>query len=62
MPKIKCSSCDKELLYNSIRDIPTFPFCSERCKQIDLGAWFEGERRIEEPATNDKPEDSDAWD
>ncbi len=60
MPKIKCRSCDNDLFYNSISDIPTFPFCSERCKLKDLGAWFDGERRInEEPATNDKLEDND---
>ena len=59
MPKIKCRSCDKEIFYNSISDIPTFPFCSERCKLIDLGAWFDEERCIEEPANNDKLEDSD---
>ncbi len=29
-----------------------FPFCSERCKLIDLGAWFEADYRI--PA---KPEE-----
>jgi len=23
-----------------------FPFCSERCKLIDLGAWFNAEYRI----------------
>ena len=23
------------------------PFCSERCKLIDLGAWAKGEYRIE---------------
>jgi endogenous inhibitor of DNA gyrase (YacG/DUF329 family) len=23
-----------------------FPFCSERCKLIDLGAWFDGDYRI----------------
>lgn len=22
------------------------PFCSERCKQIDLGAWASGEYRV----------------
>ncbi len=57
MPKIKCRSCGKELLYNSISDIPTFPFCSERCKLMDLGSWFNEERRIDEPATNAKLED-----
>ncbi len=58
MSKIKCRSCGKELFYNSISDIPTFPFCSERCKLTDLGSWFNEERRIEGPATNDKLEDN----
>ena len=25
------------------------PFCSHRCKLIDLGKWFEGEHVISEP-------------
>lgn len=25
------------------------PFCSHRCKMIDLGKWLEGEHRISEP-------------
>lgn len=28
---------------------PWRPFCSERCKLIDLGEWFKEEHRIEEP-------------
>ncbi len=56
MPKIKCPYCKKDIIYDSIKDIPTFPFCSERCKLIDLGAWFNEERRIEKPITNDKTE------
>ena len=59
MPKIKCRSCGKELIYNVISDIPTFPFCSERCKLVDLGLWFDEERRIEEPSTSDQPENDD---
>lgn len=59
MSKIKCRNCDKELFYNSISDIPTFPFCSERCKLIDLGLWFDEKRRIEEPITNDHLENTD---
>lgn len=30
---------------------PFFPFCSERCKLIDLGAWASGSYRI--AAAND---------
>ncbi len=25
---------------------PYFPFCSERCKLVDLGAWLGGEYKI----------------
>ncbi|HEY1490256.1 MAG TPA: DNA gyrase inhibitor YacG [Verrucomicrobiae bacterium] len=25
------------------------PFCSERCKLVDLGKWFAGEHAISEP-------------
>ena len=59
MSKIKCRNCGKELIYKIISDIPTFPFCSERCKLIDLGSWFDEERRIEEPITNDQLENND---
>jgi endogenous inhibitor of DNA gyrase (YacG/DUF329 family) len=33
------------------------PFCSERCKLIDLGAWFSEEHRVageEAPADDDE--------
>ena len=59
MSKIKCRNCGKELTYNVISDIPTFPFCSKRCKLVDLGLWFDGERRIEEPTTSDQLENDD---
>jgi endogenous inhibitor of DNA gyrase (YacG/DUF329 family) len=30
---------------------PLFPFCSERCRQVDLGRWLQEEHRIPgEPA------------
>ncbi|MEK6559839.1 MAG: DNA gyrase inhibitor YacG [Planctomycetota bacterium] len=49
MPRVNCPNCKKTLLYQSIKDLPYFPFCSERCKLIDLGAWLEEKYRIEEP-------------
>jgi endogenous inhibitor of DNA gyrase (YacG/DUF329 family) len=30
-----------------MRQTPHFPFCSERCKMIDLGRWLEGTYVIE---------------
>ena len=35
--KIKCAKCKKEFNYY---DSEFRPFCTERCKQIDLGMWF----------------------
>ncbi|HHT9130197.1 MAG TPA: DNA gyrase inhibitor YacG [Candidatus Brocadiaceae bacterium] len=49
MSRINCPNCKKVLVYQSIKDLPNFPFCSERCKLIDLGAWLDERYRIEEP-------------
>jgi endogenous inhibitor of DNA gyrase (YacG/DUF329 family) len=40
MPKVKCPKCRKETDYkgNEFR-----PFCSERCKLLDFGAWADEE-------------------
>ena len=40
MPKVKCPTCHRETEYagNEFR-----PFCSERCKLIDFGAWADEE-------------------
>lgn len=40
MPIVKCPNCGKETPYegNEFR-----PFCSERCKLIDFGAWADEE-------------------
>ena len=32
---------------------PEFPFCSERCKLLDLGAWASEKYVISEPAMDD---------
>ncbi|MGH1429642.1 MAG: DNA gyrase inhibitor YacG [Neptuniibacter sp.] len=45
-PKIKCPTCEKEHLYDSSNQFR--PFCSERCKMIDLGAWASEEYAIPE--------------
>ncbi len=38
-----------------MRDEPDFPFCSERCRLIDLGKWASGAYVISSPLTD--PED-----
>ena len=35
--KVKCPTCGGASAWSP--DNPWRPFCSERCRQIDLGAW-----------------------
>lgn len=42
--QVKCPSCGKVLEWD--RDNRWRPFCSERCKLVDLGAWFSQEHAI----------------
>jgi endogenous inhibitor of DNA gyrase (YacG/DUF329 family) len=46
--KVKCPKCQKELVWE---ETPTRPFCSERCKLIDLGAWADGSNSL--PSNHD---------
>jgi endogenous inhibitor of DNA gyrase (YacG/DUF329 family) len=52
---VKCPQC-REL--TTWQDNPFRPFCSERCKMIDLGQWADGSYRIpgpsQEPFSDDK--------
>ncbi len=41
---------------------PNFPFCSERCKLIDLGRWLNGKYQIpvvDRPEREDSPPQRD---
>ena len=40
---MRCPTCQKEAQYEGNR---FRPFCSERCKLIDLGRWAVGEYRM----------------
>jgi endogenous inhibitor of DNA gyrase (YacG/DUF329 family) len=49
-PRVKCPTCSREIDWSDAA--PFRPFCSERCKLIDLGAWLTEQRAIPgEPAT-----------
>jgi uncharacterized protein len=43
--KLRCPIC-KTLVKSSL---PEFPFCSERCRTIDLGKWASGAYVISSP-------------
>jgi len=57
MPVIACRQCHKILQYRQISDLPHFPFCSERCKLLDLGGWFDEKHRIPGQPRQDKPKE-----
>jgi endogenous inhibitor of DNA gyrase (YacG/DUF329 family) len=35
-------------------DAPFRPFCSARCKKIDLGSWLDGQYRISRPLSEEE--------
>jgi uncharacterized protein len=41
--KVKCPTCRKEAEW---QNNPHRPFCSDRCRLIDLGAWIEERYRV----------------
>ena len=42
---VKCPICKKTVVLGA----DDFPFCSERCKLIDLGKWASGQYVISSP-------------
>ena len=52
---VECPTCQKSVQWTDAN--PWRPFCSERCKLIDLGAWANEEYRV--PAENESPADLD---
>ncbi|MDE0298694.1 MAG: DNA gyrase inhibitor YacG [Candidatus Poribacteria bacterium] len=55
--KHKCSICGQsfEFSYRKGKDLPpNFPFCSRRCKAIDLKKWLNHEYRISTELANSK--------
>ena len=45
---MQCPTCKKEVAEpQEGQELPRFfPFCSERCKLIDLGRWIDGKYQI----------------
>lgn len=57
---VKCPTCQKDVRWT---ETETFrPFCSERCKLIDLGEWAAEEKSIPgEPAFIDMPDNDEGF-
>lgn len=57
MPIVKCPNCGKETEFrgNEFR-----PFCSERCKLLDFGAWADEQYNLPTETSSLTEEDIDA--
>jgi len=60
--KLRCPICEKPVMSAD----SDFPFCSDRCRLIDLGKWASGQYVISSPVTDaeesireNNPEDTD---
>ncbi len=40
MKKVICPICDRPMDERGPREWPDWPFCSQRCKLVDLGRWL----------------------
>jgi len=56
--RAKCPTCERPVEWDPAN--PFRPFCSERCKLIDLGAWLAEEHRVPGDEVPADDEDDDA--
>lgn len=54
MSKVRCPICGTAMPGNRT-DYPEYPFCTPRCKRIDLGRWLGEEYTV---ASSDDPDRS----
>jgi len=59
VPHVKCPTCQREIDWSQS---PFRPFCSERCKLIDLGAWLTEKHTIPGEPAPDEAERAPAHD
>lgn len=52
--KLKCPRCGTEIVYEGN---PFRPFCSERCRLIDLGRWIAEDYRIPVRSSDEREEE-----
>ena len=52
---VSCPRCGSNIEWTAANAYR--PFCSERCKMIDFGAWATEKYRVPVTESNDQPED-----
>jgi endogenous inhibitor of DNA gyrase (YacG/DUF329 family) len=57
MIRVQCPICQQVMEGQSRSEWPHFPFCSQRCKTIDLGRWLDQAYRIKAEEEVEEEED-----
>jgi endogenous inhibitor of DNA gyrase (YacG/DUF329 family) len=52
MKKVRCPICGKDMPGQAV-EWPDYPFCSPKCRKIDLGRWLGEKYRL--PADDQRP-------
>lgn len=60
MIKGKCPICSKRFEVSSLDQNPAFPFCSDRCRLVDLGRWIDERYSVPVPANGRGTDDDDS--
>ena len=55
MPPRKCPICHKDVAPRASN--PGFPFCSPRCRAVDLGKWLGEEYRVPERQAEEREDE-----
>jgi len=56
-PVVNCPQCGKSIIWDNSN--PFRPFCSERCKLIDLGQWATESYHIPDTGKDSEKQESD---
>ncbi len=56
MPLIRCPICDKSF---QSEQATSLPFCSDRCRSIDLGRWLDERYTLPSERAEDPDSESD---
>ncbi|MBI3821067.1 MAG: DNA gyrase inhibitor YacG [Planctomycetes bacterium] len=49
MSSVRCPICQRIMDPRGPKEWPDKPFCSKRCRMVDLGRWLGGTYRIDTP-------------
>ena len=49
MIRVKCPICSKSFEIEKLGELPSFPFCTDRCRMLDLGRWIDGAYALPDP-------------